>query len=274
MFKFLILIASFIALWSCATAQDKSLTIPQYAAAAAQLGIKELATLKAIDDVESGGSGFLKSSGRPKILFERHLFHRFTNPVGRFSVSHPDISNSRPGGYAGEKLSGVDWNVRSNLMKAQLFVLRHGADSRCAFGSAIHQDIGLFISPDLFVFSPKLQILGSHFALCGYQSPQALRRRDAHQRGVSSRLLGEIHQGIATVDIEYGLSLHPNLIFMHVLLLYLYFFRACVNVLGVLIILCNILLTNTSRTFLFQCFRSLFSVTACCLLFLSVSFFF
>lgn len=50
--------------------------------------------LKAVSLVESGGSGF-DNKGRPKILFERHLFHRFTN--GKFSVSA--YSNSSGGGY-------------------------------------------------------------------------------------------------------------------------------------------------------------------------------
>jgi hypothetical protein len=39
------------------SASSKSLTIAQYANAAALLGLRELAVLKAIDSVESGGSG-------------------------------------------------------------------------------------------------------------------------------------------------------------------------------------------------------------------------
>ena len=50
--------------------------------------------LKAVATVESGGSGYDKQ-GRPKILFERHLFHRFTN--GKYSVAA--FSNSTGGGY-------------------------------------------------------------------------------------------------------------------------------------------------------------------------------
>jgi hypothetical protein len=64
--------------------------------AAAALGC-EVAAVKAVIDVESRG-GFLDDS-RPKILFERHLFHNFTN--GRHSGAHPDISSSRPRGYVG-----------------------------------------------------------------------------------------------------------------------------------------------------------------------------
>lgn len=49
--------------------------------------------------VESRGCGFLPDR-RPKILFERHWFHKFTQ--GRHSGRHPDISNPSAGGYAGD----------------------------------------------------------------------------------------------------------------------------------------------------------------------------
>lgn len=45
--------------------------------------------------VESGGVGFLPDR-RPKLLFERHLFRRFTG--GRFDGGHPDVAGP-PGGY-------------------------------------------------------------------------------------------------------------------------------------------------------------------------------
>ena len=56
----------------------------------------EVAAVKAVAEVESTGSGF-QSDGRPKILFERHYFHRLTN--GKFSSFYPDISNRQSGGY-------------------------------------------------------------------------------------------------------------------------------------------------------------------------------
>lgn len=51
--------------------------------------------LRAVSKVESGGAGF-DNKGRPKILFERHLFDRFTN--GKYSVS--GCSNPKGGGYS------------------------------------------------------------------------------------------------------------------------------------------------------------------------------
>lgn len=60
-----------------------------YQQAADLLGV-ELATIKAVAEVESKGSGFLKS-GEPVILFEGHIFHRLTN--GKYSTpENADIS--------------------------------------------------------------------------------------------------------------------------------------------------------------------------------------
>jgi hypothetical protein len=57
----------------------------------------DVAAIRAVIDVESRG-GFLPD-GRPKILFERHVFRKRTE--GRFDRSHPDISSPKPGGYKG-----------------------------------------------------------------------------------------------------------------------------------------------------------------------------
>lgn len=71
------------------------LTDADYKAAAANLNV-EVALIKAVADVESHGDGFLPS-GRPKILFERHLFSEATD--NKYDVSHSSISNPTPGGY-------------------------------------------------------------------------------------------------------------------------------------------------------------------------------
>ena len=63
-------------------------------AAAKKIGC-QVAAVRAVIDVESRG-GF-QADGRPKILFERHYFHRLTK--GKFSKKHPDISKSSWGGY-------------------------------------------------------------------------------------------------------------------------------------------------------------------------------
>jgi N-acetylmuramidase-like protein/putative peptidoglycan binding protein len=65
--------------------------------AAGRLG-GDPASLWSLLTVETRGFGFLPDR-RPKILFERHIFHRRTN--GRFSAAHPDISSPQSGGYLG-----------------------------------------------------------------------------------------------------------------------------------------------------------------------------
>ncbi|MCQ4270266.1 N-acetylmuramidase family protein [Pseudomonas kuykendallii] len=83
------------------------------AAAATRLGV-ELATIYAVNEVESQGEGFL-SPGRPKILFERHvMYQRIALPrspgddasalqarADRLAAQFPALVNARPGGYAG-----------------------------------------------------------------------------------------------------------------------------------------------------------------------------
>lgn len=53
----------------------------------------EVACIKAVTEVESSGGGFL-ASGRPKILFEAHIFSRRTQH--RYDATHPDISSAKP----------------------------------------------------------------------------------------------------------------------------------------------------------------------------------
>jgi hypothetical protein len=67
-----------------------------YAEAAEALGC-EVAAIRAVADVETGARGPFDRQGRPTILFERHLFHRWTG--GRFDAQAPDISNPVAGGY-------------------------------------------------------------------------------------------------------------------------------------------------------------------------------
>ncbi len=74
-----------------------------FAAAARILGV-DVPAIRAVAEVESHGTGFL-SSGEPKILFERHLFHRFTGGafpnaiVQGAQAQHAQLSRTTPGGY-------------------------------------------------------------------------------------------------------------------------------------------------------------------------------
>lgn len=74
------------------------LTDDDFQAAAESLGVP-VAAVKAVAEVEAPGPGFLPT-GEPRILFERHVFHRLTN--GKWSAWYPDISNPKWGGYGPE----------------------------------------------------------------------------------------------------------------------------------------------------------------------------
>lgn len=67
------------------------LTDEDYAKAADDLDC-EVAAIKAVASVEAAGDGFLPD-GRVKILFEAHIFHKYTQ--GKFTASHPHISSAK-----------------------------------------------------------------------------------------------------------------------------------------------------------------------------------
>lgn len=79
------------------SANPSPLSPSDYLGAAAALRC-DLAAIRAVVEVESLGHGFLPD-GRPKILFERHVFHRETG--GRWSMAEPAISSPQSGGYLG-----------------------------------------------------------------------------------------------------------------------------------------------------------------------------
>jgi N-acetylmuramidase-like protein/putative peptidoglycan binding protein len=54
------------------------------------------AALWSVMTVETAGSGYL-ADRRPKILFERHIFHRLTG--GKYDATHPEVSQKTAGGY-------------------------------------------------------------------------------------------------------------------------------------------------------------------------------
>lgn len=65
------------------------LTDEDYRRAAAMLGC-EAAAIQAVADVESGGKAGFLPDGRPKILFESHVFSKLT--ALQYDAAHPDIS--------------------------------------------------------------------------------------------------------------------------------------------------------------------------------------
>ena len=72
---------------------SQALTSGGVTTAALDLGVA-IQEVWTVIGVETSGCGFLPDR-RPEILYERHLFHKFTN--GRFDDG--DISDPVPGGY-------------------------------------------------------------------------------------------------------------------------------------------------------------------------------
>ncbi|MCD9124029.1 N-acetylmuramidase family protein [Cupriavidus sp. UGS-1] len=83
--------------------QPKHLSDADLIAAADKLGVP-VYKVRAVNEVESNGLGFLPD-GRPKILFERHVFWKRLKAHGidpaPFAAKHPKIVSQQTGGYQG-----------------------------------------------------------------------------------------------------------------------------------------------------------------------------
>ena len=134
---------------------NKKLTEEDYIAAATALGVDE-ATIRAIIEVETGGkSGFLPS-GKPRILFERHLMWRRLRAYG---FNPPDYAEGNI------DILGPDWD-------RQYYVGGEGEWERMERASRIHLPSAIeATSWGLF------QILGMHWKALGYESAQDFSRK-------------------------------------------------------------------------------------------------
>jgi N-acetylmuramidase/Putative peptidoglycan binding domain len=83
------------------------------------------AEIWSVISVETSGWGFLRDR-RPKILFERHIFHRLTG--GRFDADDPDISQPTPGGY------GLDGAHQYDRLAAAILLDRAAALQSASWG--------------------------------------------------------------------------------------------------------------------------------------------
>jgi hypothetical protein len=121
----------------------KALADADYQWAAGELGVP-IKHMRGVAKVECAGKSF-DDQGRPRILFERHYFHRLTG--GRWSAQHPAISSAKAGGY------GPSAAQFGRLAAACAL------DPGAAFRSA---SWGMF------------QIMGSHAVALGYGSALAM----------------------------------------------------------------------------------------------------
>ena len=119
-----------------------TLTEQDFIVAAATLGCS-VAVVKAVCQVEAPKGGFLPS-GEPTILFERHQCSKRTGRL--FDISHPHISNQKPGGYLGGQ-------AEHDRLAEAVALNRHAALESTSWG--------------------KFQIMGFNHAPAGFASLQS-----------------------------------------------------------------------------------------------------
>jgi hypothetical protein len=129
------------------------LTIQDYQDAADELGVS-VAVIQAVASTESRGAGFM-ANGKPKILFERHLFHRLTK--GKFSSKYLSVSNPTPGGYTKDEYKRLNLAISLD---------RQAALKSTSWG--------------------QFQILGLNFSQCGFISVEEFVK--AHEASLKNHL--------------------------------------------------------------------------------------
>lgn len=118
-----------------------ALSQEDYKRAADELGV-EVAVIKAVASVESNGEPFLPD-GRTPLLFEAHLFSRFTK--GKFDHTHPHISSPK-------------WNRKLYIGGPREWDRLEEAIGLDRVAALMSASYGAF------------QICGFNFAACGFKS--------------------------------------------------------------------------------------------------------
>lgn len=121
---------------------DTQLTDDDYLASSRRLALPQ-STIRAFAEVEANGAGFF--AGKPKILFEPHVFCRMTK--GAFNESHPDLSYPK---WGTRPYPPTQDGRYAQLLEAV------GLDPWGAFGATSYG---------------KFQILGENFGKCGFEHP-------------------------------------------------------------------------------------------------------
>lgn len=129
----------------------------QFKDAATRLGIAP-AALRAFVEVEAGGNGFLED-GRPKILFERHVFYkRLVAAYGEAfaketAKTNPDICNPTSGGYAKGSSANARGVAEHDRLSKAAAISRESALESASWGAG--------------------QVMGYHWKTCKYPTLQA-----------------------------------------------------------------------------------------------------
>lgn len=134
------------------------ITEQEYEKAAKELEC-EVAVIKAIAMVESGKAAF-DNKNRPVILYERHVFRQFTNPVGKCDQVNPDLS-----GAATYKLPTQDNLQLVKEGSLNSYDLYGQSYERLAKAYSLDKEAALKACS-----WGKFQLMGYNHRLCGYDS--------------------------------------------------------------------------------------------------------
>lgn len=118
---------------------NQNLTEENFFEAATILGC-EVAAIKAVAEVESGPDGGFCPDGFPVILFEGHIFSRYTNKA--YSNTYPSISYPK----WTKEFYGKTWQEERKRFETAMTLNRNAALMSTSFG--------------------RFQIMGFNFALC------------------------------------------------------------------------------------------------------------
>jgi hypothetical protein len=146
-----------------------------FSAAANRLGCS-VRQIKAVRQVEAAASGF-DGQGRPKILFERHKFHRFTG--GRFSICY--FSNPKGGGYGTDSWEKLNAAIATGSVDA--------AFMSCSWGA--------------------FQVMGQYWSDLGYPSPYALAWTCTQSEGDQLELMIRYIEHFGLADELRALTSNP-----------------------------------------------------------------
>lgn len=152
-----------------------AVTPSEIAAFAARLGAT-VQQVRAVAAVESGGAGF-DNTGKPKILYERHIFNRLTK--GKWSPA--SFSQPKGGGYSEDSWA---------KLAAACAVNPDAAFASCSWG--------------------RFQVMGMHSAALGYASPYALAHSTVSSEAAHYELLCRYIEVNGLVDEVRALSTDPE----------------------------------------------------------------
>jgi hypothetical protein len=106
----------------------------------------EVAAIKAVAQVESGGRGGFNPDGSPLTLFEGHKFHKFTN--GKFDLQAPDLSFKK----WTKKFYGRNWEAEQKRLTRAILLDRNAALMSVSWG--------------------MFQVMGFNYPLVGFSTIQ------------------------------------------------------------------------------------------------------